>query len=211
MRQAKKGFTLLEVMMVLSIITVLASIILPVLARAKRQAKRAVSTSNLHQCWLSLRMYCDDYGGERAMPNADAATQLLATAPTCDPNDTWRQSCSESFGPPLIGSYGYVRSSYSCSTQDGWNWLLGLKRNPILLVSIYYADKVPDAFHGEGPGLSAGIHNYYMPDHVLRLRLDGSVRYEPQYSLPATPEGGQQILTWSSLFLLDNPQGYLSN
>jgi len=143
------------------------------------------------------------------MPSGEAATQLLKNAPTCDPNDTWRKSCSEDFGPPLIGSYGYVRSVPSFALQEDWDQLLRGKKNPTLLASIYYADRVPDAFKGDVPVLAGCTDNCYMPDHVLRLRLDGSVRYEQQYMDPPTYPGGGYLLTWSSLFIEDHPNGTL--
>lgn len=48
-----KGFTLIEVLVVIAIITILAAILTPVLLRAKLEAKKTTCISNLHQLALS--------------------------------------------------------------------------------------------------------------------------------------------------------------
>jgi prepilin-type N-terminal cleavage/methylation domain-containing protein len=55
-----RGFTLVELLVVIAIIAILASLLLPVLTKAKDQSTRIVDVNNLKQMALSLNMYAND-------------------------------------------------------------------------------------------------------------------------------------------------------
>jgi prepilin-type N-terminal cleavage/methylation domain-containing protein len=55
------AFTLIELLVVVVVIGVLASLLLPALARAKSSAKSAKCKINLRQNLLALKMYVDDH------------------------------------------------------------------------------------------------------------------------------------------------------
>jgi prepilin-type N-terminal cleavage/methylation domain-containing protein/prepilin-type processing-associated H-X9-DG protein len=61
-RHTMPGFTLIEMLVVIAVIGILASLLLPALSRARMAADSAVCKSNLRQWGLGLRMYVDDYG-----------------------------------------------------------------------------------------------------------------------------------------------------
>lgn len=59
-----RGFTLLELMVVIGIIGILASLLLPAIGKAKSLAQRTTCVSNLRQLGLSWSMYSDENEGQ---------------------------------------------------------------------------------------------------------------------------------------------------
>jgi len=60
----RRGFTLVELLVVIAIISILGSMLFPVFASARQQARLTVCNSNLRQLHYALQMYASDSDGK---------------------------------------------------------------------------------------------------------------------------------------------------
>ncbi|MFC1676495.1 type II secretion system protein [Planctomycetota bacterium] len=174
-RHKHKAFTLVEILVVISIIALLMGILTPVLNKAKVLAYRTVCKSNLYNLSLAFRMYLD--GNRDIMPPASMLPSLE------DPNDpAYKPPITEFLLPYLsepktfkcrADKKGYFQKEGS---SYGYNHRLGGKpvsqsrdvqrgeeeRN----IEVMY-DYVP--FHGE-PGRPGATNYLYADGHIGDLR-----------------------------------------
>jgi len=65
----RRGFTLIEMLIVIAIMAILAAILFPVFAKAREKARQAACSSNLKQIGLAVMMYISDYDQVLPDPN----------------------------------------------------------------------------------------------------------------------------------------------
>src|SRR5687768_2818182 len=114
-RVRSRGFTLVELLVVIGIIALLIAILLPTLKKAKEAANRTKCASNMRQIILGLQMYANDDKGKHYGYSYDAAVGAW---------DSWYRLHPERTTPPVaglpVGTPIYVRDlkAFICPSTE---------------------------------------------------------------------------------------------
>jgi prepilin-type N-terminal cleavage/methylation domain-containing protein len=116
-RNETGAFTLVELLVVMAIIAVLASILFPVFARAKEAAKKSACLSNMRQIGMAFSLYLSDY--DDVMPDRRDLKSSLpggyrpwTSWPPSDPRAGWALF--------LLSDQGYLSDArlWSCPSVE---------------------------------------------------------------------------------------------
>ena len=83
----KKGFTLIELMIVIAIIAILAAILVPNFMRARASGQLTACESNIKNEGTALEMYATDNVGRYPTAMADLTPDYLQKLPICPSTD----------------------------------------------------------------------------------------------------------------------------
>jgi prepilin-type N-terminal cleavage/methylation domain-containing protein/prepilin-type processing-associated H-X9-DG protein len=107
-----RGFTLIELLVVIAIIAILASMLLPALAKAKTKAQGVFCMNNTKQVMLAYLMYADD-NRDRVINAADWVGGSWLTWGT-DPDNTNLVKLLDDTAAPLAKYFSKSRNLYKC-------------------------------------------------------------------------------------------------
>jgi len=169
-RTKARGFTLVELLIVISIISMLVGVLLPALLHAKEMGRRSVCTANLRQIGLAWAMYMEDSDGERPryLPDMVVSGHLRDPRILMCPSDTagglWtiEEGMSGRLDYPCPVSYLYPGEF----ADQLWRALMRVGPGVGIAACVAHGEKIGDPF-AEGAQAYEGL--------VLRLQADCAV------------------------------------
>ena len=124
MKVDRKGFTALELIVVVGVVGVLMGLMVPAVMEARNAASRVQCESNLRQIGLALQLYSDAHHGE--MP-----TQLRPALDDYADNEEELWRCPHDHDFTEKNSYAkYYIPRADFPVQDGWQILVRCPRHP---------------------------------------------------------------------------------
>jgi type II secretion system protein G len=129
-KKGNKGFTLIELMIVIAIIAILAAILVPNFLKARAQGQLTACQSNLKNMGTALEMYSTDNAGRYPDALSKLVSDYLKSVPTCPAagsdtytsgytNATAPDNCTMYCGANVHKSAGIATANYPQYTASG--------------------------------------------------------------------------------------------
>lgn len=155
----RRGFTLVELLVVIAVIALLAALLLPALSRAQAMARRTVCVNQLKQWDTGVHMYSDD--NHDLLPREDAVDKANAWSDVSDPKsyNVWYNAL-----PMIIGGMN-TASNYAATPSSQIEFY---KRGP------------GNLFHCPAAVFDPGQGTYPRFSMVMNSKLDPNANPEDQ-------------------------------
>lgn len=126
MKMNKKGFTLIEMLVVIAIIAVLVSIVVPVVSNSTVKSKAAADAANLRSIVAEasidyLSGKDDDTGNVKVVFATDGTPTFTARtgAPTCETDSTWTLAIALADGEVNATFGGVTIDAFATAAETG--------------------------------------------------------------------------------------------
>lgn len=213
-RRLRAAFTLIELLTVMAIVAVLASLLLTALKSAKRKSHVVVCISNIHQLYVAINMYLDDSSVRPSVDDLTASKYLPPGKVLLCPEDRTLSWGSLLLSPPQELSGTSLPATYSYATHPlGWDLSIWNR----LKDSGRAAGLAACELHGLGRQDPSDVHNF--TGLLLRAQFDGAVIrrqlfWDPSlFNVPIPWAGGgtNQPYLYPLPLYLDNPIEWLQS
>jgi prepilin-type N-terminal cleavage/methylation domain-containing protein len=195
-----RGFTLVELLVVIAIIGLLASLLLPSLARAKRHSKMTVCLNNLRQVGIAMEMFLEDHGQKypRGLGGHEIAKEFA-----CGMSDLKR--FQEMTNRPLFQYIAPRSEAWHCPEDKGEDFL---PEGPFFGPTLHYAFGCSYQLNSKPWQFTRYVPKGVLPGKTVNW-VDNPSAYILAYEPPARPRIKPLFAPdLCNLKLLDYPYNY---
>jgi len=143
-----RGFTLLELLVVVAIIGAIIAILLPSLAKARRKSMEVICSTDLRTLQQVTRLYASDFGGQYMDFKVDYGKDPVYTQPNKTPY--WMRQ----YYTRVLADYGIERRYFYSPFNPTWNadyyWRYNNKQWETVMGRFYFGSRTIQQAHYDG-------------------------------------------------------------